>query len=200
MFVYGERIHPIAPIDHGAVLSILKGPPMTTQTTDHATGGDVTVDTDELRETDLLGRIDEATAAPNGDPVRGSIEAQLKLLLPGTAFVVKNETRQPRSAVSNFAKFMNFVSGGEIQVVDVDGGDEGSCTIETVTATWTTSAGIWAVNVDTCFGEHQLEGCDVKVSHVTAEGPSNDVVVGGLDPDEVITLVRLLCKKGLSYT
>jgi hypothetical protein len=177
---------------------------MTGQTTDQHTGrgtDDVTVDTDQLTAPDqddsILTRIDEATSAPNGDPVSGSLEAQLRLLLPGNAFVLRRPPRRP--AASQFAEFMNAITGGEVQIVDVDGEDD-ECSFDTVAAVWTTSAGMWSVSAQRCTGQHRLEGYDVKVSNVPGEGKGSEVAARRLDAGEVVDLVRILCKEGLGYS
>ncbi len=169
------------------------------QATDRpADGDDVTVDTDKLTrpDDDLLGRIDEATSAPNGDPADGSIEAQLKLLLPGTAFVLRREHGLDSAVAESIAGFLAHITGGEVELPDV----ADPCSQEAVAAAWTTAGGMWAVHVGHCVGAHRHEGYQVKVTSFSAEEKMSEAGADGLTADEAITLVKLLCKKGLTYS
>ncbi len=184
-----------------ALIVIFEGINAMTQATDHGTDrDDVTVDTDRMTPADdLLGRIDKATSAPNGDPTSTSIEAQLKLLLPGSAFIVRREHGSD-SPTKSLASFLSHITGGRVELLGSSDDDEDEgCSPETVVATWTTAAGMWAVNVDYCAGTHQHEGYSVKISNVSAEQPPNEIKVKDVSTDELLALVKVVCKKGLSY-
>jgi len=116
---------------------------------------------------DVLDRIDAATSS-TGDVAADSLEAKLRLVLPGHTFY-KKETGIPQP-IQNFLDSI----GGELAGAPKTRG--------LLAAIWTTPTGVWMVKAQECS---QTEG----QYHVIIDGPDTDLDRDHLTSRQVLDLL-----------
>jgi hypothetical protein len=116
---------------------------------------------------DVLDRIDAATSS-TGDIAADSLEARLRLVLPGHTFF-KKESGVPEQ----IQRFLASV-GGELVGAPK--------TNEMLAAIWTTPTGVWLVKALECS---KAEGR----YHVVIDGPDTDLDRDDLSPQQALDLL-----------
>lgn len=157
-------------------------------------------------EPDLLERIDAETAAAetagNGDPKPGTLEADLRLLLPGHTFWVVGESTTADSVAGFLSAFLGrTVDPDDLQLVASSDGDEGPpCSHRKFLATWSTPTGVWSVAAKWCSTAHVSKGYDVRVQSTVADGEKIEFTDTGLTAAQAADLVKITCRRGLSVS
>lgn len=116
---------------------------------------------------DVLGRIDAATSSSSDIPA-DSLEAKLRLVLPGHTFY-KKESGIPAPV----QRLLDSI-GGELLGA--------SKTNELLAAVWTVPTGVWLVKAQECS---KAEGR----YHIIIDGPDTDLDRDDLSPQQVLDLL-----------
>lgn len=121
-------------------------------------------------DAELLNQIDQVVR-PGADVEPDSLEARLRLLLPGHTYFQRDEQDVP-PIISQLADRLGARIAGSVSA--------GVSTV--VKAVWSTPTGVWMVKGHT-HGEH-------ATYHFMVDGPDTEVARDGLTVDQVVDLMQ----------
>lgn len=119
---------------------------------------------------DLVNRIDAATADAQSEDVKpGSLEARLRLILPGHTFFKKG-----RGIPAPIQRLLDTIGGELVGATDAP---------EVVGAIWSTPGGVWMVKTQ------QSKHSGNEMYHLEVDGPDTDLERDDLTQDQVVDLL-----------